>query len=345
MPDYVLFFVPVAKHRKQDDKHTIKQHDSVPDETELAPNGKGISVLSGSTKNGMIKFYRIGKLNLRLDSSRKPFNPLLDATFEKFICASSADPDVNGLTKSTFPLLTLSEEERDPDPDHRVLLLSNDTWDLWEEPNRDFIFQFKHYKIPIFSISVDHNFGHGKIHWTEAGLEADGISVKDILDLRMYLNWLANFGDLVLHASGFIYEGKGYCFLGESGRGKSTLVRDLAGEPGLTVLGEDQVILRYLDGQFRIFGTPWHSDPEFCSPLDAPLEKMFFLDREQQGTIREMTPLEVSTRILQTAFVPWYRPECLPLILERMSLLAESTRCLGLSYQLGKDGLETLLRA
>lgn len=284
-------------------------------------------------------------MTLRLETSRKHFNSLLDAAFEKFISTSHSDTGLDKIDESHFPLMRLTDEDRDLDIDHSVLLLTNDTWDLWQEPNYDLVFRFKHYKIPILSISVDRNFSHGKIQWTDIGLESNGISVKDILDLRLYLNWLANFGDIVLHASGFIFEERGYCFLGESGRGKSTLIRDLAGTPGLTVLGEDQVILRWLEGQFCIFGTPWHSDPDFCSPLDAPLERMFFLDREQSETIREMTPLEVTTRILQTAFVPWYRRICLPLILERIGLLGESTRCLGLSYQLGRDGLETLLSA
>ncbi|MDD4578075.1 MAG: hypothetical protein PHS75_05950 [Anaerolineaceae bacterium] len=142
-----------------------------------------------------------------------------------------------------------------------------------------------------------------------------------------------------------MYEGKGYCFLGESGRGKSTLVRSLARQEGLTVLGEDQVILRFLDGQFRIFGTPWHTDPNLCAALDAPLEKIFFLDREQPATIREMSSMEMASRMLQTAFVPWYRKDCLPLILERVGLLSENIRCLTLSYKLGQDGLQTLLDA
>lgn len=293
----------------------------------------------------MITTYRIGNLDLRLETSRKPFNPLLDASFGKFIDTVFSYTDKEGADRSPVPLLELFEENIELDIDHQDLLLSNETWDLLKEPNDILVFRFKHYQVPVLAISVDSEFRQGKIHWTEIGLESDGISIKDIIDLRLYLNWLASFGDIVLHASGFVHKGKGYCFLGESGRGKSTLVRDLAGEPGLTVLGEDQVILRCLDGQFRIFGTPWHSEPEFCSPMDAPLEKMFFLDRAKEKTTWEMTPMEVTTRIIQTAFVPWYRNECLPLILERIAFVPESTRCLGLSYKLGSDSLDTLLQA
>jgi len=317
----------------------------MPDEVILAAIGKGISFTSDSEINGMISTYRIGNLNLRLETSRKPFNPLTDASFEKFIDPLFSCTDQKSADRSPVPLLELFEENRELDLDLQDLLLSNDTWDLLKEPNHGLVFRFKHYQVPVLAISVDSEFRQGKIHRTEIGLESDGISIKDIIDIRLYLNWLASFGDIVLHASGFVYEGKGYCFLGESGRGKSTLVRDLAGEPGLTVLGEDQVILRCLDGQFRIFGTPWHSEPEFCSPMDAPLEKMFFLDRTQEETTWKMTPMEVTTRIIQTAIVPWYRKECLPLILERIALVPEYTRCLGLSYKLGSDSLDTLLQA
>lgn len=195
------------------------------------------------------------------------------------------------------------------------------------------------------TVRVNPAFDEGKIWFQDIDPFSASEDLVNILDIRLYLNWLANFGDLVLHASGFIFEGKGYCFLGESHRGKSTLVRDLAGTPGLTPLGEDQVILRYLDGQFRIFGTPWHTDASICSPLDAPLEKFFLLDRTREKTLERMRQLEVTARVLQTAFVPYYRDERMPLILERVGLLAERVPAFWLSYKLGQDGLYTILQA
>ena len=284
--------------------------------------------------------FLIGQLNLRLNMSRKYFNTASTPSFDKFLCPT---PSFTGMDDN--PVFSLAVVEQGVTARTGSCIEQNPTWELYSPSPDQFTFFFKEYNRDMLTLSVDKKFREGKLQAGDWQSPGKPITLMEIIDVRLFLNWLANYGDLVLHASGFVYEGKGYCFLGESGRGKSTLVRDIAETPGVTILGEDQVILRYLDGQFRIFGTPWHTNPRFCSPLEAPLAKMFFLDRGKPGTIFEMEPMEVSSRILQTAFVPWYRRECLPLILERVGLLAASTRCLGLSYRLGQDGLETLLDA
>ena len=278
----------------------------------------------------MIETFKIGNLYLRLERSRKYFNLIRSMSFEKFIspihdCEPLSNNDLS--CKST---LIFTEMNNPLNSDSGNILVQNETWELLENEQAELIYHFKHYNHPFITVHTNRKFESAQFHFHDANPLSLGIPLMDLLEIRIYLNWLANFGDLVLHASGFVYEGKGYCFLGQ---------------PGVTILGEDQVILRYLDGQFRIFGTPWHTDPEMCSPLDAPLEKMFFLDRSQPQTIRETNTIEVTSRVLQTAFVPWYRKETLPLILERVALLSESKRSLTLSYKLGQDGLETLLAA
>lgn len=265
--------------------------------------------------------------------------------FSKFIDVEHEKPDTGKASNLEILVLRLDEEHPRFTAEPGKAILLNDTWELWEDRLGNYTFHFKHYKRPYITVHSDREFKDGKICFDGFTKTPERVTLFEVFDLRLFINWLTNFGDLVLHASGFVYEGKGYCFLGESQRGKSTLLRDLLGTPGLTPLGEDQVVLRYLDGQFRVFGTPWHTDASICSPLDAPLEKMFFLDRTREKTLERMTPLEVATRVLQTAFVPYYRAERMPLILERVALLAESTRCLNLSYKLGQDGLETIVHA
>ena len=132
-------------------------------------------------------------------------------------------------------------------------------------------------------------------------------------DIRITVNWLA-LGDLILHAASIVVGAEGYCFLGESGAGKSTLAAALATEMGVPILGEDQAILRNLDGEFWIFGTPWHERADRCLPQGVPLKKVFFVDRNLAPGIHPITPSEGVQRVLQTAFIPYYLPEKLPLI-------------------------------
>jgi len=119
--------------------------------------------------------------------------------------------------------------------------------------------------------------------------------------------------------------------------GKSTLATTLSSHPQVKILGEDQVILRYLDGQFFIFGTPFHINPDLCSPQGAPLEKLFFLDRNDPDGVRAMAPIDGVTRLLQTAFIPFYLSESMPAILDRLANLADVIPFFSLSYRIGSD--------
>jgi len=60
---------------------------------------------------------------------------------------------------------------------------------------------------------------------------------------------LAHQGKLVLHGSAVAIDGKVAVFIGETGAGKSTLAASL-GAAGHELLGDDAVIVSYLDGRF-----------------------------------------------------------------------------------------------
>lgn len=163
------------------------------------------------------------------------------------------------------------------------------------------------------------------------------------IDIVIYSNWLANFGDIILHASGFSYNSEGYCFIGDSGAGKSTLIRDISNQPGVTVLGEDQLILRKIEDQFIVFGTPWHETPEMCSPIGVPLKKVFFLDRNASQVIASISDFDAVVKIVQTAFFPVYRPDGIKKILERLSSLAGNVRFYLLAYERGTNVLQVIV--
>jgi hypothetical protein len=148
---------------------------------------------------------------------------------------------------------------------------------------------------------------------------------------------LGESGDLILHASGVISSGIGLCFAGPSGVGKSTLAAHLSEQQNLTVLGEDNLVVRYLEGDYWVFGSPWHLNPAMCSPQGVPLQKLFFLTRGGDKGIRQLSPMAGVTRILQTAFIPYYRPECVEKILQNIGRMAERIPFYALSYELGED--------
>jgi hypothetical protein len=193
-------------------------------------------------------------------------------------------------------------------------------------------------------LKVNRDYKSGEIFGDFSNLDDDPYYPLQYVDIVFFSNWLANFGDLILHASGIAYRGRGYCFAGDSGVGKSTIIDALAQHEGVTVLGEDQVILRNMNGEFKIFGTPWHETPERCSPMGVPLEKLFFLKKEMKNQVQDVDRFDGVTRLMRTAFIPYYRPEVTSKIMDTLALLAQKVPFQELSYQLGSDVLSMVTR-
>ena len=77
----------------------------------------------------------------------------------------------------------------------------------------------------------------------------------------------------VFHGSAVKYRGKAYVFTGVSGAGKSThaaLWKSVLGEK-LTYINDDKPIIKKINGDFYVFGTPWKGKHELGENDFAPL--------------------------------------------------------------------------
>lgn len=241
-------------------------------------------------------------------------------------------------------LLKIEDTPDSPQSQLSKLLCQNEIWQIWLDVEGKFVFT-QPKQIPQRWIFIDPAFETGKIVGNFSRFDQNRIYPLQFIDIVIFSNWLANFGDLILHASGFAYQGEGYCFIGNSGAGKSTLVSDLSVNSSITVLGEDQVILRKIDDQFLVFGTPWHETFDMCSPLGVPLKKVFFLDRTASQVVAPVRDFDAVVQIMQTAFYPIYRPEVVERILDRLSSLAGNVSFYSLAYERGTDVLHEILDA
>jgi hypothetical protein len=215
-------------------------------------------------------------------------------------------------------------------------LSHSENWELWLDEHERFIFLAPRQSPPV-RVVVEPGFTTGELLGDFSSSAGADVYPLEILEIRFFANWLATFGDVILHASGVVVDGKGYAFIGPAGAGKSTLAASLLANHAALVLGEDTIILRCLEDRFWIYGTPWHLDPDMCSSHGAPLEKLFFLDKAAPQGVERLTPADGITRILQTAFIPYYLPKALSAILDRLGLLAERVPFHSLSYPLGFD--------
>lgn len=94
---------------------------------------------------------------------------------------------------------------------------------------------------------------------------------------------------LTLHASVIQYEGNGYFFLGKSGTGKSTHSRQwLSAFPEAELINDDNPILRLVDGQPVIFGSPWSGKTPCYKNMCAPVRGIVQLKQAPENSYERL---------------------------------------------------------
>lgn len=224
-------------------------------------------------------------------------------------------------------------------PQQQTLVTRNDIWELWRDEAGRYLFSNPMQDVNRWVV-ISSDFSHGEIY---GDFSLQGYPLPQDLEIVFFANWLANHGDLILHASGIAVDGQGYAFVGSSGVGKSTLARVLHQQEGVTVLGEDQLVLRLMGDQFWLFGTPWHLNRAMCSQAGVPLRKIFLLDKTDEDVLFTVSPMTGVTSLLQTAFIPYYRSDLIGLILERLDILAQKVPMFHFSYLPGKRFLDRII--
>jgi len=135
------------------------------------------------------------------------------------------------------------------------------------------------------------------------------------LTLPFFTALFARHQGILVHAAAVVADGRAWVFAGPSGTGKSHWTRQCL-QHGMTVLDEDRVVLRLLDGQVWAFGTPWHLEPRLCSPQGAPVERLFFLQQAEPDVVREVRPAAAATLLIRSTQLPVYDPQAMQAVLD-----------------------------
>ena len=99
----------------------------------------------------------------------------------------------------------------------------------------------------------------------------------------------AAMGTLEMHASVTVKDGRGFMFLGKSGTGKSTHSRLwLKNIPGTHLLNDDNPIVRVVDGQARVYGSPWSGKTPCYRNEDYPVGAIVRINRAPYDAIHRM---------------------------------------------------------
>ena len=116
--------------------------------------------------------------------------------------------------------------------------------------------------------------------------------------IRFYAD-LLRFEGLMLHASAVVYDGRAYLFSGPSGIGKSTHTKLWIENFGnqAVIINDDKPALRFLDGQWYAYGTPWCGKDGINQNMKAPLAGICFLEQGEKNAI-SLLPAKESVYLL-----------------------------------------------
>lgn len=131
-------------------------------------------------------------------------------------------------------------------------------------------------------------------------LSGDSFSVR----LSRFTLWIAygmatsQLNTIAVHTSTITYQGRNVLFLGESGTGKSTHTRLWRENiPGATLLNDDSPILRVIDGEAWIYGSPWSGKTPCYKNERYPLAACVRLSQAPENKIRRLRLVEAYAAI------------------------------------------------
>ena len=117
---------------------------------------------------------------------------------------------------------------------------------------------------------------------------------------------LLNADAIVFHSSAIMVDNEAYLFTAQSGTGKSTharLWREMLGDRAV-MINDDKPIIRYVDGDFYVYGTPWNGKHRLDTNARAKIKAICKIYQDKENSIRRLTNKEMLHTILNQTLIP-----------------------------------------
>jgi hypothetical protein len=165
---------------------------------------------------------------------------------------------------------------------------------------------------PYKAAFFDRDFREGRILVRRDAFTESMHALDYPLDEVIVAHLLGRGRGVELHGCGIIDgDGRGQLFVGQSGAGKTTTARVWLSEGDYDIVSDDRVIVRRINGQWRMFGTPWHGEAELSSPLSAPLGAIHLLVQASHTELVSLPPAQAAAALFGCTFPPFYDADAL----------------------------------
>lgn len=149
---------------------------------------------------------------------------------------------------------------------------------------------------------------------------------------------LPKFDGMLLHCAAIAVDNKAYLFSAVSGTGKSTHItqwKKLLGDRVIIVNG-DKPIVRKINGEFCVCGTPWAGKEGWQTPVNVPIAGICHLTRAKDNFINRIPSAEVLSLLLNQTLRP-EEPEMMMKLLDLIDELVKKVPCYRLGCNISVD--------
>lgn len=154
------------------------------------------------------------------------------------------------------------------------------------------------------------------------------------LDQLLTVYHIGQRAGALIHAAGAIIAGRGIIFPGRSGAGKSTITKQFpADDTNFELLSDDRIIVRKMDENFEMFGTPWPGEAGIAKNASYPLHGIAFIHHGVKNEINRLEPAEALKQLLPVVSIPWYDEGIMKLIVAFCEGLATSIPAYDLHFK------------
>jgi hypothetical protein len=165
---------------------------------------------------------------------------------------------------------------------------------IFEDEDGRFNFAFSYTKAhPDCFLVTSDDFKSNVVYVSEAAAARYAEFALSNAMMLLYTFCTSPYQTLMVHASVIAHEEGGYMFLGRSGTGKSTHSRLWLNHIEDTyLLNDDNPVVRYIDGQAYVYGTPWSGKTPCYKNESMPLKAVVRLSQAPYNKIARLAPLQ-----------------------------------------------------
>jgi len=283
---------------------------------------------------------RIADITCAVSSADPALRMALDECLHKFL-VHAGQPDV--VIEAKIRDLSAFKDTGD------LIFDSGAVWRLYQQ-NGTCSFYFESPSLgpaPYKIARMGRDFTQGEIliHGPSYEMKQTIYPLEYPLDELLFINFLSLGRGVEVHACGLVdSNGNGHLFLGQSTAGKTTMARLWEHDLGVTILSDDRIILRKIDNQIWMYGTPWHGEAGFAAPTRAALNKVYFLRKGMENQISPLKEAESASRFFACCFPLFYNRDAVDFTLRFFDDVAKNVPCYELSFLPDKSTVDFLLK-